>query len=302
MENDYYLHNFHVLNAKNAASLMKTHEREFDVSWFDEDEASDRESPVKTKLDLTTRNSQAGEVTEISSRTVGYDHESERVARVRNRCSKQNIVLSAWWKRALQAHLRDRIWVNLGDRYEGQLLPDRFERVYQPEKLGQFDRVFLRPWEVPVRRTHAAQHSEGVGDDDANDLSRIISIDFFSLNTSGKHGGGLNGVDENTSTLLLDQFVESSELFPRTESELNSFVRPFNVNLHTTALGTPLTNPPDDYLKYCEPSSRLFLPPSLERVEEFKAELLDLSLTADDVAGISEVSPSTYCSYLRLFY
>jgi hypothetical protein len=70
-------------------------------------------------------------------------------------------------------------------------------------------------------------------------------------------------------------------------------VEPFNVDLNTTSLGNPSVSPPDDYLKYCEPSSQLFLPPSSERVEEFKKKLLDLSLTADDVAGINEVRSST---------
>lgn len=284
MENDYYLHNFHVLNAKNAACLMKTHEHEFDVSRLDEDEASDRESAVKVKMDLTNLNSNC--VTGIDIRCIGYDRESERVARVRNRCNKQNIVLSSWWKSALQAHLRDRIWINLRDRYEGQLLPDRFERVYQPEKLGQFDRVFLRPWEVPVRRTHAAQHSAGVGDDDANDLSRIVSIDFFSLNRSDdQQCGTLNCVDN----IPLHQFLKSREFDSRGESELESFVQPFNVDLHINALGKSSINPPDDFLIYCKPSSRLFLPPLLERVEEFNNELLDFSLVSDDVAGIDEV-------------
>jgi hypothetical protein len=287
MENDYYLHNFHVLNARNAAFLMKTHEREFNVSWLDEDAACDRESPVKVKMDLTNLNSNS--VSGLGIKRIGYDRESERVTRVRTRCNKQNVVLSTWWKRALQAHLRDRIWVNQGDRYEGQLLPDRFERVYQPEKLGQFDRVFLRPWEVPVRRTHAAQHSEGVGDDDVNDLSRIISIDFFSLNTGDNQQCGMVNA---LSKMSLNQFVKSCEFNPRTESELNLFVQPFNVDFHTTVLGTPYRNPPDDFLKYCEPSSQQFLPPPFERVQELKKELLDLFLTADDVAGINEVSLS----------
>jgi hypothetical protein len=38
-----------------------------------------------------------------------------------------------------------------GAETEDSLLPPRYERLYQPEKMAQFDRFFARGWATPLR-------------------------------------------------------------------------------------------------------------------------------------------------------
>jgi hypothetical protein len=305
MENDYYLHNFHVQNARNATSSMMTHERAFGINWRNDEETCSRESPTKIK----SPGRHKGSATSLSkSSRYHYSNddirenslfvESERVTRVRNRCNKQNSVLSSWWREALQANLQARMSVLVGKRYEESVLSGRFERAYQPEKLGQFDRVFSRAWETPVRRTHAAQHSEGVEADDASDFSRIVSIDFFSSSNVDKQQPHAIAAYK----ISLRNFVKTYGYSPRTKSKLKLFVQHFHeqseVRSDFDSLshsdGAPPTILPEEYKKYCEPLSQVYLPPELGRFDEFNKELHDLSLIADDVTGINEVSIALY--------
>jgi hypothetical protein len=278
MENDYYLHNFHVLNARNAITFMKMHERAFSSNYSDKDDEMESHG-----------NDQSNDY----PRSAHARLESERIARIRKHCTKQNLVLSTWWKKALQANLKEKNLLRFGATPDSNALPGRFERVYQPEKLTQFDRVFSRTWETPVRRSHAAQHAEGADGDDTRDLARIISVDVFSSNHARLHE-----TSNNLQGLSTRDFIATYGFQPRTLSKLQTFAQFFDgvgtSSLHSETeiqdYGTERTNLPKKYQQYCDPMSSKFHIHSHEKVKEFNRALHDLRLSADDVAGICEVS------------
>lgn len=187
-----------------------------------------------------------------------------------------------------------------GCKHDESLLPGRFERVYQPEKLGQFDRFFSRSWETPVRRTHAAQHSEGVEDDDAIDLSRVVFTEFVPCDASQDRQ-----VDSNTTgEIKLQDFVKDYGCEPCREPALKLFTEHFkqvpicpSFEYVSQSGIAPTKSPPEEYNRYCAPSCEAFDQPQsyrVDRVEEFKGILRDSTLPADDVAGIREVSCSAF--------
>lgn len=118
METDYYLHNFH--SQLRTVQSMKGYQRAFGVHDWDS---------------ISDNDSQSAE----SSLPVA---QSKRIQLVRNRCNSQNQALSAWWKLAIQANVQQRMWMQLGHNIETSMLPPRYERIYQPSKIAQFDRFF----------------------------------------------------------------------------------------------------------------------------------------------------------------
>ena len=121
--------------------------------------------------------------------------------------------------------------MQLGSRPTESLLPPRFERLYQPEKIAQFDRFFARAWATPVRRSHSAQHSKGSSDDEtgARDFRRSVSA---------RQSNGPGETDPNAltpeeeqqdkgqrKTKTLDNFVNSYGLQPYFKPTLKSFVK-----------------------------------------------------------------------------
>ena len=280
MENDYYLHNFHVMNARNATAFMRNHERAFSINCTDEDD--EKKSP--------------GKLQSIGSPTISQSSsivESERVARIRKHCTKQNLVLSSWWKAALQANLREKKLFRFGTMQDTNPLPGRFERVYQPEKLTQFDRVFSRAWETPVRRSHAAQHAEGSDGDDTCVFARIISVDGFPSNVARLD----DNVNSDIQGLSIRDFVATHDFHSNNIYKLKTFAQffegPATSSLHTGTISqeysSEATNPPEVYRQYCDSISSKVHDHSNQKVEEFNGVLHDLSLSADDVAGICEV-------------
>jgi len=77
----------------------------------------------------------------------------EKTARARKKCLQQAEKLQNWWRIALQGYLQQRMWMHLGQPSQ-TLLPSRFQRLYQPEKLTQFDKHFAHIWAAPSRLTH----------------------------------------------------------------------------------------------------------------------------------------------------
>jgi macrodomain Ter protein organizer (MatP/YcbG family) len=65
-----------------------------------------------------------------------------------------------WWRVAIQAYIQQRMSMQLVQKKTEISIPSRFDRIYQTEKLAQFDKLFSRSWAVPVRLSHAAQHSQ----------------------------------------------------------------------------------------------------------------------------------------------
>lgn len=120
METDYYLHNFH--SQLGTMQSMNGYQRAFGVHDWDK---------------------VSGDIPHSSKSEVGLSVEqSRRIQLVRNRCNSQNQALSSWWKIAIQANVQQRMWMQLGHSQEMSMLPPRFERIYQPSKIAQFDRFF----------------------------------------------------------------------------------------------------------------------------------------------------------------
>lgn len=220
--------------------------------------------------------------------------ESQRVSRVRHQCKLQNDILSSWWKTALQANIKQRMWMQLGQHEDDEVLPTRFERLYQPEKLGQFDRFFSRGWATPVRRSHSAQHSDGPeNESEASGLTRVISENFHSTGAEQTNAGGSGGVSAR-------YFFAEEGFAPHQKPELRSFLkrRAGQSNsgssnfLFLGESGPPNEEVRPEYGRYVgdtqnlEPASRAC---PRERREEFETFLRDYSLNANDVAGVRKV-------------
>ena len=152
---------------------MKTYHKIFGVADWDGDNKSSESGDKITEDEFSP-----GTSTE-SSRPVAFVEREERPRRlrkVRSRCTAQSKALSSWWKLAIQTNIQRRMWVRVGRSPIDSFLPPRFERIYQPEKMAQFDRFFSRSWATPVRRSHASQHMEDHGDKNAPlDYYRDIS-------------------------------------------------------------------------------------------------------------------------------
>jgi hypothetical protein len=303
MESDYYLHNFHVKAGRGSTYSIEAYERAFGIEWSNgEDgdgvnEDSLASTPSVTWKQTRPTNIRPPSVTRSNSRDVAAKEtlvESQRISRVRNRCKTQNDVLSMWWKVALQSYVQQRMWMKLGMSKSESLLPPRYERLYQPEKIAQFDRFFARGWAAPVRRSHAAQQSEGPErDTEGIELRRVIS----GRRPESEH----DEVKLPQEAHILKDFVDNHGFAPRYESSLKRFAAQHGISRSTSAaqsldyvgrLDTSETKEHDEYLRYVAKSSSLFDAPhsyQKETVAEFKACLHDYSLKADDVAGIRKV-------------
>jgi hypothetical protein len=297
MESDYYLHNFHVKAGRGSTYSMQTYERAFGIDWNDgEDDsivstssvAGTKRRPIRPGP-LTTQRS-------ISRDTMGKKGigESQRISRVRSRCKKQNDVLSTWWKVALQTNIQQRMWMQLGRNKAESLLPPRYERLYQPGKIAQFDRFFARGWAAPVRRSHTAQHSEGSERDaETTELRRVMS-GRTQISDQGPQTESLEGYD-------LKEFVGNYGFEPRFDSSLKKFAEHHDISSATMLENLDFvghmdhdeTTGREEYQRYVTPSSKLFDAPLSQRneaIEEFKSCLHDYTLKVNDVDDIREVS------------
>lgn len=275
MDHDFYLHNNHVMNARNATTFMREHERAFCINFIEEDDEVG--SPGKLHCIGSTPSTDATVILE-----------SERVARVRKHCTKQNLVLSSWWKAALQANLKEKNLLRFGTTHDTNTLPGRFDRVYQPDKLTQFDRVFSRAWETPVRRSHAAQHTEGADGDDTCDFTRVMSVDLLASSRVKPR----DTMDDDLRGISIRELVATHDFSSNSVSKLKTFAKFFDDHDATISQDDNLepTNPPIKYRQYCDLMSGKVHDHSWKNVEEFNEALHDLSLSADDVAGICEAS------------
>jgi hypothetical protein len=231
METDYYLHNFHVKTGKGTLHSMKGYQRAFGVvEWNDEDdgELSANEKRSSSSAIAASRLARPNGPLARSSPANSNDslkQEGEsRIAKVQRRCRLQNHALSAWWKIAIQSNIQRRMWMQLSrSPAEESLLPPRFERLYQPEKMAQFDRFFARSWATPVRRTHPAQQSEGSDDDeDTSEFRRNISGRSLPTQKQAKpFGSATDWVPGGSS---LQSFVENYGFDPLVEPSMKMFI------------------------------------------------------------------------------
>ena len=152
LDNDYYLHNFHVNAGRGSLQSMKAYQSMFGVDWsdLDEDATTDQHSRHR-------RNESVSSAVSIAA------DDSARIDRVKQRCNAQNNALSVWWKVAIQNYIQQRMWMQLGGN-SGSSLPPRFDRLYRPQELSHFDKVFSRPWATPSRLSHEDQHKSSLED------------------------------------------------------------------------------------------------------------------------------------------
>ena len=290
-------------SGKGTSCSMNSYRRAFGIVWNEETESSYPEYSQSAlsfgKASMTRRTSSLGSIGSVPGR---HGEESRKVQLVRSRCQLQNEALSTWWRFALQAHLQQRMWMQLGRNQVETNLPPRFERVYQPENLGQFDRYFSRAWSTPVRRSHAAQHTDGVEDGAApGDLVRVITghvQDSNPLETT-----------EDSGKVTVRDFVDKygfdlwSENSLRRFSEYHSKLTRVPDAAYSGSLEKNTASTRDEYVRYLNPSNDRSEHPQEyrpERVEEFKECLSDCMLDANDVSGIRKVR-KRFLRFVRIF-
>jgi hypothetical protein len=272
METDYYLHNYHVDSSRGTDHSMKTYQHTFGV-WNNDD-------PFEYKQERGS--------------------EPSNILRVRRRLDYQNHALSSWWKVAVQSHIQQRMWMKLGRSPHDSLLPSRFDRVYQPNKLAQFDRFFARNWATPVRRSHSAQHREESNEEkEALEYRRSISGHshppenediFFDPASNGGESllefFKLRGFEPQQTTSLA-RFVSYHSNSEYRQSGLGT-------NHQRRFIGRLGEKPqiPEEYVAYTSSISRR--PVRQDRIREFKHCLHDYSLHSDDVEGIQGLAKSAH--------
>lgn len=98
LDNDYYLHNFHVNSGRGDLQSMKAYQSMFGVlEWNDLEDDTNQQRLHKPGSSLALADDQA------------------RIDRVKQRCSAQNSALSVWWKVAIQAYIQQRMWMTVSE-------------------------------------------------------------------------------------------------------------------------------------------------------------------------------------------
>ncbi len=306
METDYYLHNFHVGNGRGTCQSMKEFQTDFGVlDWNDDEQKSDgdfeKDSTISShSLRLSHHRAHSRNTTLGSIDVAGLRHDEQvrRVQKVRDRCTSQNKALSVWWKIALQSNVQQRMWMKLGNNPSDSTIPPRFERLYQPEKLAQFDRFFARPWATPVRRSHSAQHNPETDDDaeiavfrrNISGIARNVDPDLEKVPEVGGQTAGLS--------MTLKEFAHNYGFAPQrqvlaTQSAGTQKDLPINPGDLHTYIGDHEDGSErarKEYENYVAPQFENSSPFQRNAFEEFKEALQPLSLGADDVDGIRKVS------------
>jgi hypothetical protein len=194
------------------------------------------------------------------------------------------------------------------------MLPPRFERMYQPEKLAQFDRFFARSWATPVRRSHSAQHNGDMAEDFSEFKRNVYgrSLDIPDRDETK------DDEEDQDNIETMDHFISKHGFQPKKRSTLRRFVqqhdiyddevKPSRSILSNDDVTEKLPsyryigdtnrwndNPREEYLRCVKPSeyleSSLYNPVAFE---EFKESLHPMSLNANDVHGIQELAESAH--------
>jgi len=195
--------------------------------------------------------------------------------------------------------------MQLGNSPSESMLPPRFERLYQPEKMAQFDRFFARSWATPVRRNHSAQHGEEM-DEQMSEFRRSI-YGRSNLNAD------LNADEEkrqNDSTLY--DFVSSHGYEAQKRPTLRRFVQQHDIHDDGIKSFRPALSKDgstsysyvgntnfrhervrDEYIKSVRSSENLQSGVCNKvAFAEFKESLNSMSLNANDVQGIHNLAES----------
>ena len=103
METDYYLHNLDVEIGKE----MKGYQKSFGVlEWSNDYDTSSNDTGTERQFSNGSRT-----MPNTHSKHFGdtIADQSQRIQRVRERCSTQNKALSMWWKVAIQINVQQRM-------------------------------------------------------------------------------------------------------------------------------------------------------------------------------------------------
>ena len=216
----------------------------------------------------------------------GRGDEPVPIAQVRQQVDAQSESLSIWWKVALQTNLQQRMWMKLGQLAPAEsFLPSKYERLYQPDKIAQFDRFFARAWATPLRRSHSAQHADSSeADTEGHTLTRSLGRHSPDLENEPPHYvpkklsdvGVLSRIGGQSLSSLVDYYDDKNHSLLRKDF-LGS------IELSEGSI-------PEEYQRYCAPPSTHVPATHREKAAaEFQLRLHDCSLDADDVVGIRKV-------------
>jgi hypothetical protein len=289
METDYYLHNFHARTGRGVSQSMKEFQMNFGVlDWSDDEEEKEADVSLRTSHQRT----HSKHLTLGSIDAWGFRQEDQirRIQKVRDRCTSQNRALAIWWKIALQSNVQQRMWMKLGNSPMESVIPPRFDRLYQPEKMAQFDRFFARPWATPVRRSHSAQHN--------TDTDVDTEVGVFRRNISGVPHRNTEKVGEGQETpfsTTLESFVldyglgSQSQALPAAGAQEEPFGKGTEFHSYIGDIDTGSERARQEYEEYVSLQDDNSSPFRIDAFEEFKDALDPLSLGADDVSGIRKV-------------
>ena len=292
------LHNFHVKQGKGSAQSMKKFRKAFAVNWDDKAENSEmslvisQKNPIRLGKKLTTRDSSSVSKWARKQESVGLD-------RVKKRCKVQYDALSIWWKVAVQSYIQQRMWMQLGHRPSDFLLPPRFERVYQPTKLIQFDKIFSRVFAKPMRLSRLSTTT-----DDDTDLLIFNRKKIHATTTQSdmdKEEKEEELMDEGYSESALGDFINEHGYTSASVPNLSNFRKyalthsKSNTENETfpSFVGSNMNdvNPSEAYISYTKRiSPEVNLSNRKCREQEFIQCLRDSLLQSDDVDGILKVS------------
>ena len=298
LESDYYLHNFNVKSG--ISHSMRDFQIEFGVLEWNKEGENQMEVDRSTSVALSRHRSHPSNTALPVSDASRQEDQLRRIQKVRDRCYSQNKALSIWWKIALQSNVQQRMWMKLGNSPTEMTTASRFDRLYQPEKLAQFDRFFARPWSTPVRRSHSAQHSSEVDDD--------AEIGVFRRNISGSRRHRPDetpaeekaNIDPDSTPTTLEEFARtygfsaSTQVGAAREEDGTNFLHHYVGDLDTGSQRAL-----QEYEEYVSPQDSNSSPFRMEALEEFKQALEPLSLGADDVTDIRLVSVTISWTTIR---
>ncbi|VEU41306.1 unnamed protein product [Pseudo-nitzschia multistriata] len=298
METDYYLHNLDVEIGKE----MKGYQKSFGVLEWNNDFDSDGSERI------SVRRSRIASKKHPNGTNLLVPNQSLKIQKVRERCRTQNKALSAWWKIALQINIQQRMWMHLGKSPSESMLPPRFERLYQPEKMAQFDRFFARSWATPVRRSHSAQHG-GEIDEQVSEFRRNM---YGRSITPLANSNLKTNQDKWQNPPSLDDFISSHGFEAQERPTLSRFVQQHDIFDDGTKSFRPTLSHDgspsyryvgdtnwqnertrDEYVR-CVKSSEKLQSSNYNHMafDEFKSALNAMSLNANDVRGIYNLAES----------
>lgn len=211
----------------------------------------------------------------------------------------------------------------LGGNPSGSSLPLRFDRLYRPQELSHFDKVFARPWATPSRLSHEDQHKSAIDDEGIAGLnhrkahsakeSKITLFDerVQSISKTQEKKASTEEEDKDSSYISLQDYVSTHGFASKSRSSLNQLTEAHAYKPHALSSSEekPMTWKGDNTLHYLGSLKGKHVPNSKNidyasssimpkksfhpgRREEFVKSLnnVGVSIDSNDVDGIRKVS------------